>query len=73
MMSRDDDEELVHLRDQAARAERAMERAEREMESTEQALERELKAFEHDEEEAAQRIRERMRRAQPGFDQRRSP
>lgn len=72
-MDRDESEELAHLRDEAARADRAVRRAEREMESTEQALERRLKEFEHDEEEAERHIRERMRKAQPGFEQHHKP
>jgi hypothetical protein len=63
------DDELVRLQIEAQRADHAVERAVREMETVEHALERRLKEFEHDEEERARRIRDRMRIAQPDFDQ----
>jgi hypothetical protein len=66
-------EELVRLRDEANRADHAVARAVHEMEAVEQALERRLKEFERDEEERARRIRDRMRIAQPGFDQHHAP
>jgi RPA family protein len=69
----DGEEELSELRAEAVQADHALARAVRDMETVEEALERELKKFERDEEERERRIRDRMRRVQPGFDQDRTP